>query len=75
MVVELIEGLRNSSYTLCAILICRKFPNTVSDSSGGFEYSTTVVWYNSDINLSTQASAPGSISYETTSLRQNLLGH
>jgi len=38
-------------------------------SSGGFVYGTTVVRYNSDINQSTQSSAPGSISYETTLLR------
>jgi len=38
-------------------------------SSGGFVYGTTVVRYNSDINQSTQSSAPGSTSYETTLLR------
>jgi hypothetical protein len=38
-------------------------------SSGGFEYGTTVVRYNSDINPSTKGSASVSISYETRSLR------
>jgi len=40
----------------------------VTASSGGFEFVTTVVRYNSDINPSTKGSAPVSISYETGSL-------
>jgi hypothetical protein len=61
---------------VCATLICKKFPNSLTPSSGGFEHRTTVVWYISVINLSTKSSAPRSIPYETMSLRWNLIaGH
>jgi hypothetical protein len=54
---------------VCDILISGKFPNNVLQLLQEAKYGTTVVWYNSDINPSTKGSAPGSISYETRSLR------
>jgi hypothetical protein len=42
---------------------------SLTASSGGFEYRTAVVRYNSDIIPSTKVSASVSIPYETRSLR------
>jgi hypothetical protein len=68
-VTERLKG--NGGYTL-HMLYHHEWKNPkycLTASSGGFEYGTTVVRYNSDINPSTKVSAPGSVSYETRSLR------
>jgi len=76
---EIIDGLNGNGYYTLGMC----YPNQwkihkycLTASSGGFEYGTTVVRYNSDTNPSTKGSAPVSISYETRSLRWNLFeGH
>jgi len=57
----------------CAIVIRGKFPKCPTASSGGFEYGTTVLWYNADINRSRKGPAPGSMPYESRTLRKKLV--
>jgi len=70
------EGLDvNGCYTL-GMCFChqRKIPKECpTASSGDFEYGTTVLWYNADINRPRKGSAPGSMPYETRSLRKNFV--
>jgi len=67
------EGLNvNGCYTL-GMCYChqRKIPKECpTASSGGFEYGTTVLWYNADINRSRKGSAPGSMPCKTRSIRK-----
>jgi len=70
------EGLDvNGCYTL-GMSYCRqrKTPKMCpTASSGGVEYGTTVLWYNTGINRSRKVSAPGSMPYGTRTLRKKLV--
>jgi len=70
------RGTRCKWYTHWVMCYChqRKIPKECpTASSGGFEYGTTVLWYNADINRSRKGSASGSMPYETRSLRKNFV--